>query len=254
GDDAIGEIVGELDQQRQFLRAQSGCFARIYDQHAEYFRPILERQGEARQIAPLSGGGAPGTHGRISDEIIIELRDAGADRPPGRALAMRVILRPAETGCGKEARFVPGMGDGPDGLGLIVLDRADEGHAVAAKFDDDLAHDIEEVFLVIGANQRLIAFAQNPEDSSKPQIFLLGLPTLSGVQETGDKESFLSGAHNVKLTLQMQSLAVDAGKFKFECVGRKSFAGSKPPQGFGKAGSQGLWKAAFGRDASQQFG
>ena len=95
-----------------------------------------------------------------------------------------------------------------------MIDHADEGHSVAAKLDDHPAHDLEEVMLVVGANQGLIAFAQCPQDLSKPQIFALGPPTLGGVQETGDKEGFLSGANNIKFALKMTKSGLPRGKIQ----------------------------------------
>ena len=215
-DDAVGDILGQLDEQGHFLRAEGVWFARVDRQDAEHHALILQWQVQARPVPPLQGRIPPRSHYRVDGEVIVELGSAGTDRHAPGAAPMRVIsptvIYPTLKGESQITRFVAGISDGDraKGLFVIVLDQTDPSHAVAAEFDDHTTHRLEEFVLVGGANHGLVSLAHGPENLTEPQRFPFCLSALGMVMEVGDDQGFLVGADGKDISTRHQRPPVGA--------------------------------------------
>jgi hypothetical protein len=59
-------------------------------------------------------------------------------------------------------------GNGMDRLVLVVLDDADPRHPVTTELDDHIAHFLEQLVLITGAEQNVVALAQSLKDLTEP--------------------------------------------------------------------------------------
>ena len=113
---------------------------------------------------------------------------AGPDGLAHRAMAT-LRVGPGHAERLEIALLIAGMGNGAHRLRLIVLSIADPAEAIAGDLDDDAAELPEELGLVVGPDQGLVATAEGLAGPIDP-------PTFADLRRQG-----LVGSHQLRATL-----------------------------------------------------
>ena len=121
-------------------------------------------------------------------QIPEDRRLAGPDGLAHRAMAT-LRIGPGHADCLEIALLIAGMGNGAHRLRLIVLSIADPAEAIAGDLDDDAAEIPEELGLVVGPDQGLVATAEGLAGPIDP-------PTCAALRRQG-----LVGSHQRRASL-----------------------------------------------------
>ena len=188
GDDAVAQVVGQLPQELHLVLIEGVGLRGSDGQGPQDLRAGQQGDADHGGVAAPEGLRAPGGEIGIVGHIPEDRQLAGPDGLAHRAMAT-LRVGPGHAERLEIALLIAGMGNGAHRLRLIVLSIADPAEAIAGDLDDDAAELPEELGLVVGPDQGLVATAEGLAGPIDP-------PTFADLRRQG-----LVGSHQLRAPL-----------------------------------------------------